>query len=113
MCIDSGVNLFLEARDAEYELVPIALDQECSIPVWIPLAGGLFSGKYRRSQETEEGRHLGDWDAPSVRTPEKLYDTIEVLVEIVEEHSVSAFRNRKVLALAASGLGDSKLCYAG
>ena len=80
----------LEARDAEYELVPIALDQECSILVWSPLAGGLLSGKYRRGQETEEGRHLGKWDEPPVRDQEKLYDTIEVLVEIAEGHGVSA-----------------------
>ena len=32
----------LEARDAEYELVPLALDQECAILVWSPLAGGLL-----------------------------------------------------------------------
>ena len=80
----------LEARDAEYELVPIALDQNCSILVWSPLAGGLLSGKYRRGQQTEEGRHLGEWDEPPVRDEEKLYDTIEVLVEIAEEHGVSA-----------------------
>ena len=80
----------LEARDAEYELVPIALDQDCSILVWSPLAGGLLSGKYRRGQQTEEGRHLGEWDEPPVRDEEKLYDTIEVLVEIAEERGVSA-----------------------
>ena len=80
----------LEARDAEYELVPIALDQDCSILVWSPLAGGLLSGKYRRGQQAEEGRHLGDWDEPPVRDEEKLYDTIEVLVEVAESHGVSA-----------------------
>jgi aryl-alcohol dehydrogenase-like predicted oxidoreductase len=80
----------LEARDAEYELVPLALDQECGILVWSPLAGGLLSGKYRRDQDTPEGRHLSGWDEPPVRNPQKLYDTIDVLVEISEEHSVSA-----------------------
>ena len=38
----------LEARDAEYELVPLAVDQGLGILVWSPLAGGLLSGKYRR-----------------------------------------------------------------
>ncbi|HSL01871.1 MAG TPA: aldo/keto reductase [Rubrobacteraceae bacterium] len=80
----------LEARDAEYELVPLALDQECGILVWSPLAGGLLSGKYRRDQDTTEGRHLSGWDEPPVRNPQKLYDTIEVLVEIAEGHGVSA-----------------------
>ncbi|MGI9049019.1 MAG: aldo/keto reductase [Rubrobacteraceae bacterium] len=80
----------LEARDAEYELVPLALDQECSILVWSPLAGGLLSGKYRRDQDAIEGRHVEGWDEPPVRDPDKLYDTIDVLVEIAEEHGVSA-----------------------
>jgi aryl-alcohol dehydrogenase-like predicted oxidoreductase len=80
----------LEARDAEYELVPLAVDQECSILVWSPLAGGLLSGKYRRDEDAAEGRHLTDWDEPPVRNPEKLYDTIDVLVEIADGHGVSA-----------------------
>src|ERR671938_883015 len=80
----------LEARDAEYELVPLALDQECSILVWSPLAGGLLSGQHRRGQDAPEGRHLRGWDEPPVRDPEKLYDTIDVLVEIADGHSVSA-----------------------
>lgn len=80
----------LEARDAEYELVPLGLDQDCSILVWSPLAGGLLSGKYRRDRDAEEGRHVEGWDEPPVRDPDKLYDTIDALVEISEEHGVSA-----------------------
>src|SRR4051812_13789309 len=37
----------LQSRDAEYELVPIAVDQGVGMLVWSPLAGGLLSGKYR------------------------------------------------------------------
>ena len=40
----------LQARDAEYELVPVAIDQGLGVLVWSPLAGGLLSGKYRRGQ---------------------------------------------------------------
>jgi aryl-alcohol dehydrogenase-like predicted oxidoreductase len=80
----------LEARDAEYELVPLALDQECSILVWSPLAGGLLSGKYRRDQDASEGRHVTGWDEPPVRDPDKLYDTIDTLVEIADGRGVSA-----------------------
>src|SRR5580658_4435113 len=35
----------LEARDAEYELIPLSIDQGLGILVWSPLAGGLLSGK--------------------------------------------------------------------
>ena len=81
----------LEARDAEYELVPLAVDQGVGILVWSPLAGGLLSGKFRRGQEGPAGtRALSDWGEPPVRDPEQLYDTVEVLVEIGEAHGVSA-----------------------
>jgi aryl-alcohol dehydrogenase-like predicted oxidoreductase len=81
----------LQSRDAEYELVPLAVDQGVGILVWSPLAGGLLSGKFRRGQEGPEGsRALSDWGEPPVRDREQLYDTIEVLVEIAEGHGVSA-----------------------
>ena len=80
----------LQAREAEYELVPAALDQGLGILVWSPLAGGLLSGKYRRDAQPEQGRHLTDWDEPPVRDQEQLYDIVDVLVEIAEAHGVSA-----------------------
>jgi aryl-alcohol dehydrogenase-like predicted oxidoreductase len=81
----------LQARDAEYELVPAAIDQGLGILVWSPLAGGLLSGKYRRGQTPPEGsRQLTDWNEPPVYDQDKLYDTIEVLVQIADGHGVSA-----------------------
>jgi aryl-alcohol dehydrogenase-like predicted oxidoreductase len=81
----------LEARDAEYELLPLAVDQGLGILVWSPLAGGLLSGKYRRdSSPSEHTRQLsGEWNEPPVRDQEKLYDTIEVLVEVAGAHGAS------------------------
>ena len=80
----------LQAREAEYELVPVALDQGVGILVWSPIAGGLLSGKYRRSQKPSEGRHLQDWGEPPVYDEDKLYDTIEALVAVAETRGVSA-----------------------
>jgi len=81
----------LQSRDAEYELVPIAIDQGVGIIVWSPLAGGLLSGKYRRGVEGPAGsRHLTDWNEPPVRNQEQVYDVIDALVEIGEGHGVSA-----------------------
>jgi len=80
----------LQARDAEYELVPIAVDQGVGIMVWSPLAGGLLSGKYRRGQKGPEGsRHLTDWNEPPVRDEEQLYDIVDALVEIAEARGAS------------------------
>jgi aryl-alcohol dehydrogenase-like predicted oxidoreductase len=82
----------LEARDAEYELVPLAVDQGLGILVWSPLAGGLLSGKFRRNAEQpENSRQLSEeWNEPPVRDQEKLYDTIEVLVDVAQAHGASA-----------------------
>ncbi|MGA8479872.1 MAG: aldo/keto reductase [Chthoniobacterales bacterium] len=80
----------LQARDAEYELVPITLDQGLGILVWSPLAGGLLSGKYRRGQKTPEGtRHFNNWGEPPIHNEEQLYNIIDLLVELGETHKVS------------------------
>jgi aryl-alcohol dehydrogenase-like predicted oxidoreductase len=81
----------LEARDAEYELVPLAVDQGLGILVWSPLAGGLLSGKYRRAGSPAEGTRQvsGTWQEPPVRDQEKLYDTVEALVDIAAAHGAS------------------------
>ncbi|HEX4246856.1 MAG TPA: aldo/keto reductase [Pseudonocardia sp.] len=88
--VSNQIYYSLESRDAEYELVPLSVDQGLGVMVWSPLAGGLLSGKYRRDQRPSEGRHLGDWHEPPIRDEDKLYDTIEELVKIAEGHGVSA-----------------------
>jgi aryl-alcohol dehydrogenase-like predicted oxidoreductase len=81
----------LQARDAEYELIPAAVDQGIGVLVWSPLAGGLMSGKYRRDQQPPPGsRQLTDWNEPPVRDQDALHATIDVLVGIGAEHGVSA-----------------------
>jgi aryl-alcohol dehydrogenase-like predicted oxidoreductase len=79
----------LQARDAEYELVPASIDQGLGILVWSPLAGGLLTGKYRRGQAPAEGRHLSEWSEPPVRDQDAVYALIEALVEIADGHAVS------------------------
>ncbi len=87
--ISQQIHYTLQAREAEYELVPLAVDQECSILVWSPLAGGLLSGKYRRDEDAPGGRHVEGWDEPPVRDPGKLYDVVDVLVEVAEGRGAS------------------------
>src|ERR1700733_4130542 len=66
----------LEARDAEYELVPLSIDQGLGILVWSPLAGGLVSGKYRRdASPSGQTRQLsGEGHEPPGRGRGKLFD---------------------------------------
>lgn len=83
----------LEARDAEYELLPLAEDQGLGVQVWSPLACGLLTGKYRRGKTApEDSRRISGWPEPEVRDIEKLYDTVEVLMQVAEEHDVSPAR---------------------
>jgi aryl-alcohol dehydrogenase-like predicted oxidoreductase len=102
--VSNQIYYTLESRDAEYELVPVSLDQGLGLMVWSPLAGGLLSGKYRRGQQATEGRHLSAWSEPPVRDSEKLYDTIEVLVGIAERHDVSAAQVALAYLLAKPGV---------
>ncbi|HEX6620692.1 MAG TPA: aldo/keto reductase [Solirubrobacteraceae bacterium] len=94
----------LQAREAEYELVPASLDQGLGILVWSPLAGGLLSGKYRRDAQPQEGRHLTDWDEPPVRDADQLHDIVDALVEIGEGHGVSAARVALAYTLGRPGV---------
>jgi aryl-alcohol dehydrogenase-like predicted oxidoreductase len=83
----------LQARDAEYELIPAAVDQGLGVLVWSPLAGGLLSGRYRRDQQPAgDSRQLTDWNEPPVYDRDKLYDTVDVLLDVGAAHGVSAAR---------------------
>ena len=65
--VSQQIHYTLQAREAEYELMPISVDQELGILIWSPLAGGLLSGKYRRGHQPPEGtRQLANWGEPPV-----------------------------------------------
>ncbi|HEV3388656.1 MAG TPA: aldo/keto reductase [Solirubrobacteraceae bacterium] len=88
--VSQQIYLSLQERSAEYEIVPSAIDQGLGLLVWSPLAGGLLSGKYRRGENAPPGsRHATDWDEPPIYDEDKLYDTIEVLVEVAEGRGTS------------------------
>ncbi len=89
--VSQQIHYTLQAREAEYELLPLSVDAGLGILVWSPLAGGLLSGKYRRGQAYPEGsRHLTDWNEPPVRDEGALYDIVDALVAIGDGHGVSA-----------------------
>ncbi len=89
--VSQQIHYTLDAREAEYELVPISLDQGLGILVWSPLAGGLLSGQYRRGQAApQDGRNFAGFKEPPIRDEDRLYNIIELLVSIGEEHGVSA-----------------------
>ena len=92
--VSQQIHYTLEAREAEYELVPVSIDQGLGILVWSPIAGGLLSGKFRRGKKGPEGtRHFGrKHREPPIYDEERLFDIVEVLVAIGKERKVSAAR---------------------
>jgi aryl-alcohol dehydrogenase-like predicted oxidoreductase len=103
--VSQQVYLSLQERSAEYEIVPSAIDQGLGLLIWSPLAGGLLSGKYRRGAPPPAGsRHAGEWSEPPIYDEDKLYDTIEVLVEIADDRGVSAAQVALAWVLARPGV---------
>jgi aryl-alcohol dehydrogenase-like predicted oxidoreductase len=89
--VSQQIHYTLEAREAEYELVPISLDQGLGILVWSPLAGGLLSGKHKRNQAAPEGsRQLAGWTEPPIRDENRLWNIVDALTAVGEAHGVSA-----------------------
>lgn len=88
--IAQQIHYTLQAREAEYELIPITIDQGLGILVWSPLAGGLLSGKHRRNQATPQGtRQLAGWNEPPIHDEEKLWNIVDVIVETARARGVS------------------------
>ena len=87
--VSEQIHYTLQAREAEYELLPIAHDQKLGVLVWSPIAGGLLSGKHRRGKTAEGSRLLAGWKEPPVRDEEALWTIVDELVAIGEAHGVS------------------------
>ncbi|MEO7086884.1 MAG: aldo/keto reductase [Gemmatimonadaceae bacterium] len=76
----------LLARDYEWELMPLALDQGVGTVVWSPLSGGLLSGKIGRNQPAPQGtRSAIIGTGRSALGPEQFYDVVDVLRSISAE----------------------------
>lgn len=80
----------LVAREVEYELVPLCLDQGVGILVWSPLSGGFLTGKVRRDGSGPAGSRSAAMEPPGgLADPERAFDVVDALVEIAGERGVS------------------------
>lgn len=101
------IHYTLQAREAEYELLPITVDQGLGVLVWSPLAGGLLSGKYRRGKPQPEGtRQAAQWNEPPVRDTEALYDIVEALLSVAQAHGASASQVALAWLLTRPGIAS-------
>jgi aryl-alcohol dehydrogenase-like predicted oxidoreductase len=80
----------LANRDAEHDLLPLALDQSQGFMPWSPLAGGFLSGKFTRHQTNTGGQSRRDtFDFPVINK-DRAYDIVDVLLKIGARQQVSA-----------------------
>ncbi|MBS1878579.1 MAG: aldo/keto reductase [Actinobacteria bacterium] len=89
--VSSQIYYSLECRDAEYELLPAAVDGGLGVLVWSPLAAGRLTGKYRRGQPAPTGVRTESKTADQlpIRDEERLYDVVDALVEVAQAHATS------------------------
>ena len=84
------IHYTLEAREAEYELLPLAVDQKLGVQVWSPLAAGLLTGKHKRGGAAPEGsRQAAGWNEPPIRDIERLWKIVDCLVEIAQSRAAT------------------------
>jgi aryl-alcohol dehydrogenase-like predicted oxidoreductase len=72
----------LASREFEWELMPLALDQNVGTVVWSALGGGALTGKLRRGKAAPGESRLATADFLAGTRSDKLYEVIDALDEI-------------------------------
>ena len=78
----------LIGREYEWELMPLALDQNVGTVVWSPLGWGRLTGKIRRGQPRPETSRLNDPKNVEAGPPvddDFLFDVVDALDEVAKE----------------------------
>lgn len=89
--VTQQIHYTLEAREAEYELLPISVDQGLGVLVWSPLAAGLLTGKHTREMPVAAGsRQAAGWTEPPIRDQERLWEIVDVLTAVGAKHNVES-----------------------
>jgi len=81
----------IAGRDVERELVPLAIDEQLSLLVWSPLAGGLLSGKFGPGAPAEAGSRRSHFDFPPVDL-ERAWPCVAAMRAIADARGVSVAR---------------------
>jgi aryl-alcohol dehydrogenase-like predicted oxidoreductase len=102
--VTQQIHYTLEARECEYELLPISVDQGLGIMVWSPLAAGLLSGSFRRDSRPADSRQAAGWTEPPIRDYERLWNIVDVLVDIGASRGVSAAQVALAWTLSRPGI---------
>lgn len=80
----------LVARELEFELIPLCLDQGLGILPWSPLAGGFLTGKYRRGKPRPEAARRSIAEKQFLQfDEEKGFNIIDALEKIANNHNAT------------------------
>jgi aryl-alcohol dehydrogenase-like predicted oxidoreductase len=85
-CIQPMYNLV--KRQAEVELLPMALSERLGVITYSPLGGGLLSGKYGTAQRPPQGRLVENTMYNTRYGDELYYDVAERFTEFARERGV-------------------------
>lgn len=96
-----------ESREAEFELLPMALDQNIGTLIWGPMGEGLLTGTVQRHQKTPDSSRQGNgWPEPYVHDMEHAWNVIDVLGEVAQELNASTAQVCLAWLLTRSGISS-------
>jgi aryl-alcohol dehydrogenase-like predicted oxidoreductase len=81
----------IAGRDLEREIVPLLESEKVGLLVWSPLAGGLLSGKFSRTEQKPTDSRRTDFDYPVVDR-ERTWRILDVMAPIAKVHGCSPAR---------------------
>jgi aryl-alcohol dehydrogenase-like predicted oxidoreductase len=81
----------IAGRDLEREIVPLLESEKVGLLVWSPLAGGLLSGKFSRTNQKPADSRRTEYDFPLV-DKERTWKILDVMTPIAKAHGCSAAR---------------------
>ena len=81
----------IAGRDIEREIVPLLESEKVGLLVWSPLAGGLLSGKFSRTNQNPADSRRTAYDFPLV-DKERTWKILDVMAPIAKAHGCSAAR---------------------
>jgi aryl-alcohol dehydrogenase-like predicted oxidoreductase len=80
----------LMARELEFEIVPLCLDQGLGVLPWSPLGGGFLTGKYRRDKPRPTGARRTNAEGNFLQfDEEKGFNIIDELDRIAKQHNAT------------------------
>lgn len=85
-CIQPMYNLV--KRQAEVELLPMAISEQIGVIPYSPVGGGLFSGKYGKSRRPESGRLMENKMYQTRYAGANIYETAETFTDLAAEMSI-------------------------